>query len=510
MKNFKNPCSENFNNHFNNSFSYFVFFHLSNRIFALSAIIISVLLWGLFKYLYPNPNMIFDSYYYIMAAIRNENVAVWPIGYSRFLVFISKISRSPNFLVSFQYFLLQFVIIFFFFSIQFFFRLNRRRLILMFVFWFLNPIYIYTCNLVLSDSLFLSLSLLWITNLFWIIFRPAKWMLISQAFLLLANFAIRHTALYYPIIGCMAILLSGFNWRFKILGIGLQVFFVFAFIQFTVHENKRVYGVKQFSPFEGWKVASNALYIYEHAPANKLIVVPERYRELDSLVQSYYHSKHEAQNILNPDNSWGSFYMFNYPSPLIKYKNIKYGRDSKLVIQPMSFAKVGPLFDGYGKFLIKSYPFTFAKYFVLPNIWIYIFPYPEVYSDSINPFNLPKDQMGDLATTWFGIKTLSAAQENIEFRTKIFNFYPVFNSLIHYLFIPAYILFFLSRMYKSIDRSVVRIIVLFSILWVVNFTFIVIASASLLRYQIFITTMELTFSIIFWDFMMKRPKRCNQ
>lgn len=459
-----------------------------------------------FKIFYPNPNAILDSYYYIYAAYFDENVSAWPIGFSKILRLIGTFSRSIDAVLISQYVFLQVSFLYFFLAIRYLFRMSEWASVILFAFLFFNPIYIYTCNLILSDAVFLGLSLIWLVNLLWIIYRPQPYMIFTQAIVILLLFTIRHSALYYPVIGCAALLLSRQRVGYKIAGIILPGLLVGGFMLYTIKENQKLFGVNQFSPFQGWKVASNALYIYEHVPEEKLKPVPPRFQELDNTVRSFYRSKHEQVSIYNPDASWGSYYMFMYPSPLLTYRDNKFGPERYFLINENTLSKLGPLYKDYGSFILKQYPYEYARHFVIPNIYVYMMPYPEVYYDSLNPFTPQQDTLGLVASKWFGRFSLDAPAKSIAFRSTLFSQYPRINTFTHFLFIIGLLGFVLLKGYKKLSKVYVKCIALVGFLWLVNFAFIVLASASLLRYQLFITVVEFTFMLIFVEFIFLSDK----
>jgi hypothetical protein len=53
-----------------------------NGAYIWSALLTTVILLTVFKLIYPYPNMVLDSYYYILAAISHADVNAWAIGYS--------------------------------------------------------------------------------------------------------------------------------------------------------------------------------------------------------------------------------------------------------------------------------------------------------------------------------------------------------------------------------------------------------------------------------------------
>src|SRR5580704_6142116 len=78
-----------------------------NRIYVFSALLATVVMLTAFKLIYPYPNMVLDSYYYVMAAISHADVSPWAIGYSWFLRLFGLFSHSPLLLVIFQYLFLE-------------------------------------------------------------------------------------------------------------------------------------------------------------------------------------------------------------------------------------------------------------------------------------------------------------------------------------------------------------------------------------------------------------------
>lgn len=485
----------------NASFLQFVFKNRSNQLYLLFAAFLSIGLWLIFKHFYPYPNIIFDSYYYIQAAILRSEVNAWPIGYSKFLRLTGLFSHSANVLLTTQYFFLVLCFLFFFFSLRFFFRLGKWSSLILFVFLLLNPIFFYTCNLVLSDTLFTGLSILWFTQLLWIVFRPRPYMVITHAVLLVITFSTRYSALYYPLAACLFFILSPQRITFKIAGIVLQFILVGAFILYTINKTEATYGVKEFSPFGSWKIASNALYMYEHVQPKTTEQMPVKFQPLDKLVRKYFDSPHEKIDLMDADPTWGSYYMFIYPpSPLIEYMHSKHGT-STLPLDYKHFAPMGPLYKDYGNYLIRKYPAAFARHVVWPNIQLYAIPHPEVFADSINPFYLRKDTLGSYVKTWFGLTNITIPVEKIRLRSQVLAPYPILNTLVHIIFVASFLGFFLLDGYKRIGKPYRYALAAIAVLWLGNFCFGMITAGGLLRYQLFITIIECSFSLFFIEFI---------
>jgi len=454
----------------------------------------SALLWWVFKYFYPNPNIIFDSYYYISATVSGADVNAWPIGYSKILRWIGSFSHAAGLVLAIQYFFLQGCLLFFFFTSRFFFGLGKLVSTILLLLLLFNPIFIYTSNLLLSDAFFTAFSLLWLTHLLWIVFRPRPYMVVTQALLLLLTFSIRYNALYYPLIAALAFLLSRQKLYLELCGIVLQCILVGGFVLYTTHEMETGYQVKQFSPFGGWKLANDALYMYAHVYKEKRAAMPARFRALDQRVRQYFDGRHYDADLMQPDATWGSYYMYIHPSPLIQYMFSIYGKDPPNVnLNFEKFAKMGTLYQDYGTYLVKEYPAAFAQYFVWPNVRCYFSPLPEVLVDSMNAFSLRHDYLGTPVVKWFGVKTLTAKPQYIQARTLLFSFYPIFSTIVHLLFVLSIIVLLLLRSYRELSKEQLYGVLVFVLLWVCDFLFSVLAAGVVLRYQLFITSVELSF-----------------
>jgi hypothetical protein len=205
----------------------------ANRNLLLLGIGIPVLLFLVFKLLYPYPDFFGDSYSYIYAASVHLDINIWPIGYSKFLTLFHSITYSDLALVAFQYFTMQLVALHFFFTVLYFFNLTGWTRKALALFLFVNPLTLYLCNTINSDALFASLSLLWLTELLWIIQRPRLYQLLLEGVLLFVCFTIRNNAYYFPVIAAIAFILSKQAIGRRIAGTAIPFLFIVPFILHT-------------------------------------------------------------------------------------------------------------------------------------------------------------------------------------------------------------------------------------------------------------------------------------
>ena len=466
-----------------------------NRGYILGALIASLILLTTFKLVYPYPNMVLDSYYYILAAISHADVNAWAIGYSWFLRIFGLFSHSPLLLVIFQYLFLEASLLVFFLTFRELFPLSKIFRRILFVFFFTNPLLLYTANFVMADALFISLSVLWISLLLWMICRPKPYLLWAHAILILLVFAVRYNALYYPVVATVAFAISRYKLWQKLLGIGLQIVLIGAFIGYTSIRVGAISGERQFSPFGNWKTANDALYMYGNIYQDDHDSVPAKFAVLHKSVKRYFASGAKVDNLLDYQSQlYGSVYMFYGSSPLVWYKNLLYGQDTQFV-NFTKMAQMGPLYGQYGSWLIRRHPGAFLRYFVEPNAIRYAYPPLECFG-SLPPFFLRPDYLGQAAKTWFGVKTLTVSWSAIRLRGYILAPYQLLATFIHLLFVINLIGFLIMQGIRSLSRSELYAIILLITLWLCDLGFSLTAAATVMRYEIFMLIIEFSVTLV--------------
>ena len=477
---------------------------LRNRIYIWSAAVLSASLLVLFKAIYPYPNMVLDSYYYVLGAISHADVSPWAIGYSWFLRFIGIFSHSPLLLVVVQYLLLEISLMIFFLTLDLVFRLPRITKWLLIAFFFANPLLLYCANFVMADCLFISLSLLWISLLLWILYCPSRLGIWLHALLILAVFCVRYNALYYPLVAAVAILLSRISLRRKLLAIGLQVLVIGAFISYTTMRVGQISGKAQFSPFGNWKTANDALYMYGHIYQDDHDSVPSKFVLLHDMVRRYFNRTGRVDDLLNfRSQFYGSAYMFTSGTPLVSYKVHLYGEDTEFV-NFKKMAAVGPLYGEYGAFLIRRFPGAFVQYFVGPNAIRYLFPPLECFG-SLPPYFLRPDYLGAAARQWFGVNTLTVSWERINLRGNIFRPYQTIVFFIHIGFLLAIVGFLFIRGLRSLDIKERQVLMVLGTLWLFDLGFNLMVAATVLRYEIFLLMVEFSLMLVLFGKTFARP-----
>ena len=482
-----------------------LFNNRSNLIYICIGVGISLGIWLIFKYFYPYPNIGIDSYFYIQDAASNVDAGSWPIGYSKFIRLVGFFSHSPFVLVSIQYAILQLSLLFFFITLRFFYDLRRSTSNMLFVFLFLNPLLLFACNHIMSDILFAGLTVMWIGQLLWIIYLPKPYMVITQAFLILMIFTIRYTALYYPIIATLTFIVCRLSFKWKVAGIALTIILITSFILYTSNKMEAISGFRQFSSAGSWKLANNALYMYEHIYNEDKTVVPPKFKELHTIVQKYFQAPHANVGLLyaSEEVTTGSFYSYAYESPLMQYLRLKKGPHVD-IFDFKNISPLGPYYKEYGSYLIRKHPLAYLKHVIFPDLVAYIIPFPEIYDFNYSSYYLWDDnKFGKTAKDWFKLTSIMIPKSHIKVRGVILYPWPILLGIIHILFLLTISAFFLFRIYKKIGRIQLYGLVLILIYCLLNCIYMISIAVIVLRFQFSILILEFSFVVLIVDMMLQ-------
>lgn len=381
-----------------------------NRYLLLISLGVSLGLYLVFKIFYPYPDFFGDSYSYIYAADAGLDINIWPIGYSKFLAWFHMMTYSGAALVAFQYFAMQLAALHFLFTLLYFFNLSSwpRNVLVLFV--VINPLTLYLCNTINSDALFALLTLLWITELVWIIQKPRIYQVFTSAVLLFLCFTVRNNAYYYPIVGAAVFLLSRQQtWR-KTVGIVLPLFFIIVFVNYSREAASKLTGTRQFSLFTGWQLANNALYIYDQIEVDSMDLPTKEARELNRYALQFFRRINTAQYREVLEDYVGNFFIREPEAPLKQYYGTHYNFTEKNA-NIINWARASQLFEPFGRSLILQHPIAYGEYFVLPNVRHYLIP-P---LSHIGLYNYGLNEIDPVAQSWFHYpKTIKVASHTFQ------------------------------------------------------------------------------------------------
>lgn len=449
----------------------------------------------IFKLLYPFPDFFSDSYSYIAAAIMHLNVNIWPIGYSRFLAFFHLLSTSGTALVAFQYSVWAASALYFYLTVTYFYPTGRNTRIFLCIFLFFNPLFLYVANYVTSDMLFISMSTIWLTQLLWILNRPALYQIFVQATLIFVMFTFRYNAMVYPVISAGVFLFSKQKVHIKVLGIILAPLMILPFILWSSHAAKVMTGTAQFPPIlGGWQWGNNAMYIRGFIEEDSNAFPTPQTKELDGIARQFFNRPDRPQDLLFSEVA--NFFIRHPEAPLKQYMSRHYLPKTGYE-DIVAWGKSAVVFDQYGKFLIKRHPWAYMRYYLLVNTKNYLIPPLE----KLEIYNLGSDEMWETGQYWFRYPSPKVRCISWQLQGTILALYPIAFLILHIYYAIA-LFFFIRRggfrRAHSAGRYTILIITAFLL---INAAFSIFANIVVIRYEIFPMLVFLTFAMMLIDYV---------
>jgi hypothetical protein len=446
-------------------------------VYTLIILTVHIMEGFVFKGFYPFMDYFSDSYVYLSTAASGAGVALWPVGYSRFLWLVHQVHYSDVFLFWVQYLLLQ---VSFLWCVRLLLKVlpgvyARYWWVLVVV---INPLLLYLSNYVSGDALFTALSFLWFSLLLLVIYRPNMYVLLLHGIVLAIAFTVRYNALYFPLVSVIAFLLSKKGKKYIIAGLLLPLVLIACFVQYTRNQTARLTGASQFSVFGGWQLANNALYAYRHVQVDTALFTRQDTRQFHGWMKGYmkWLLKHKGEKTPLYD---GAYYLQSSSSPLKVYAGFMSQAQGYSGLF-LYWGKVSPVYADFGSSFIRRYPLSYARWFVLPNTFNMLVPPLE----KLEVYNTGRTSAFEVAIRWFHYtgKTIGCAYPKAG--GYILCWVPYFFLLVN-LFFVIHLAFAWKTMLRLPDKTTKAVCWLVVALWLLNFGFSITASPVVLRYQIF-------------------------
>jgi hypothetical protein len=484
------------------SFKQFLFHNKRNKIILFMAVAAIVIQFAIFKYLYPFASYIHgDSFSYINAADQNLTINTYLIGYSKFLRLISIFAKPDVVLVALQYLLIHCSMLFLLFTIFYFYKLRQSIQSILLCFMVFNPLFLHLGNMVSSDGIFLALSCIWYALLLWIIYRPSNKIIIWHAVILVVAFTVRYNALIYPFIAVIAFSISKLPLTKKLAGVGLGIAFCGIFVGFTMLQYKKVTGYWQYSPFSGWQLANNAMYMYKHIDSSDRKPVPPKFKALDDSIWNFL-SLHRRLNAttLDPQFSEAStVYMWSPGMPLMNYRNALFKKANDTAASEFKkWATMGPLYKAYGSYMIQQYPWQYIWYFARYNARKYYAPPVEF----LQNYNSGNKWVTPQAARWFGYKNFYVNVRMGNKKTWILDFYPILSGILNVIMLFGLLYYVILKGWKY-NADFNKSVILTAAVWIINASFTIFASSAALRFQSFPVLLTTIFVLLLVDWMLQ-------
>ncbi len=471
---------------------------VSNKKLIRLASIVSVLFFLFLKIFFPYPDLYSDSLNYVLWAKDDFTVAYRPMGYSHFLQLVHAFSHGYNAITCIQYLLFFVTTTYLLLSADHLIGLPGKFRGILMVVSLANPLLLFQTNMISSDSLFCSLTVLWFTLCLWVLKKGTLWALVAQAFVLYLCIEVRYTALFYPLIAAVAFVASYTKLIYKISGITLTASIVFFAIEQQKDKTEQVLQVRMFSGFAGWQVANNALYCYKHIKIDNNDLPNVRTQFINRMVEQYIDSMGSHDEV-------GSDFIWARRSPL-KLCCVVLSKKSKIDYFLAWFVTSEEL-NNYGWYIIKKFPFAFARYFIWPNTKKYFYPDKEAMSD----YNCEQSVLPDDMKVWLGMDVNKPVCRIPHMQQYIIMLMPAVSGILNLLAI--FVLLITGADHVSKRKQTARdslFFIMWSIFYVTFMAFTIFAAAVNLRFMDAMFVLAPVATIILWQQRKFNERKTSQ
>ncbi len=374
----------------NAQFFRFVFKEKQNRNELLIFAFLSALVYTIFQICYPSPYTTADSPNYVLCAINADFGGYRPYGYSGFIRLVGTLSHNVNFLMLVQFGLHFISFAFLLFTIKYFFPAVKKYFFWALAFFTLfNEGIIFLSKWLMSDSVFISLTIFWFTTLMWLVKNRNNWlMLLLNGAVLFFLMKIRYTGLIYPIV---AVVVFAYIYRLQSWYLAaINLFLFFSIYKQGINDNKRLVEIETFSGFSGWAQANNATAILPYIDIDSSKIKDSELKRINSICTRFNDSIYSMDKV----NATAFMWYKGYPGKTVLTDvYMKRGGQWGYV---KCWIYTGTILSKYANYLIKNYPLQFFKHFVLWNV-------AQFFSPLVDYSYFPATKIDEKTKEWFGL-----------------------------------------------------------------------------------------------------------
>lgn len=336
---------------------------------------IYLIIFFLFKITYPYPSGTADSGSYILSAKTMVISGYRPIGYSWVIKFFHDIYNNISSIYIGQFIINAIAQLVFIFSIKYFFKPEKIFFYTASILFIISPEIVFCTNYIMSDSIFNSLTILFLATSIWLIKKFNIYIIIFHFIILYLLINIRYSALFYPVLSFLILLTYVRKNVIYVLLAIIPFVIIFKIYIDTKAETKKVYNIDAFSGFSGWALANNAVSILPYVKLDINTIPDKNLKEIHQICSSFPDSVYDHENINATSFMWSK----DFPGKKVLFYHIQ-TRGLKYV---NGWIYTGEQLKKYGSLLIKKYPLKFMQYFLYPNFKRLFYTYdigdPETY-----------------------------------------------------------------------------------------------------------------------------------
>ncbi len=460
-------------NHSTNGFLSFIFKESRTELIAI--VIFALLEYLLFAYFYPWPVSTIDTPNYVWCAITGEIGAYRPFGYSAFIKLTGLISHSWSAFTYIQFLFHLCSLILFIYTVKYFFRPTLKgSFLILAILCVGSESLVYLCFWLMSDSLFISITLLWLTSLIWLVNYKKSFLVIVTLVLAFILMKLRYTGMVFPFVTIISVFMlnRGATWYIALL----SLFTLFIVYLQGVSGNKRFVGVDTFSGFTGWAKANNATCVLPYVDIDTTKFSDETVLRIHQICKAYPDSFFKMDYVRKTAFMWYK----EFPGKVILMEY--YYNNQQQIPYVKCWSIMGTKMNKYANEIIREHPFEFARRFVIWNLGELLFP--------MNNFDkYPTTAPDQFTKEWFKISEPTMHAKNDIF-FKYFSKYTYLKYVVSFILgMIAIIIFYFRRevlLSASQQKNTVIVISVFIILTAI---FLVISHPIHLRYVVMFTTL---------------------
>jgi hypothetical protein len=213
----------------------------------------------------------------------------------------------------------------------------------------------------MSDSLFVSLTLLFLTTCIWIIYNGSWTAIVANLLLLWWCMDTRYIGLFYPVFSAGALvwaLWKRFKWMSLAAGL-LPLLMLFFYHSSSIDKMKEEFGVETFSSFGGWQKANNGVAVLPYVKVDSSEITDPQVKAINQIVRQFPDSCFNTTNVMATNFMW----VKEYPGKQCLFRYIQQTNTPYM----KAWAYLGTQMDAYGDFLQTHYRAEFIKHFIVPN-----------------------------------------------------------------------------------------------------------------------------------------------
>lgn len=467
----------------------------ANKIEAYVFIVFHLVFAVILRYCYPFPDITPDTGGYINIITEDFiHGGPRPSGYSYFIYYVNAFASGTLLIFLTQYIIYCIAIWFFYSGVTY--LLGIKDAYIRFTFLIVSIVFIpglYTTNMLISDNLFTSLTLLLITFCMWLLHNPGKYLLIPIIILLMACIMLRYIGMVYLAVIIPVVLISYKQKVFAIAASFLIVVLVYAYTENVKQQTGNDLGVEVFSGFAGWQKANNALHIIPHIDISESAIGDDADNDIlkiDTIVRMTYpfnKSHYPDFNSVSYDFIWSDSLplrtAFWYQRLLAREESYYH-----------NWNIAGVQFSEYADLLVKQHPKEFFRYYILNNTVRAFHPPVEVFESFADSVYTP------VISDWFNLASGESIRPTNDFLRPLLRNLSVFYSFYWILFgiSVMYIAVQLTRRKMNISSGHFKIVILLSVFTLVYLLASIYAAPVNLRFllPVRVTILGLAFALI--------------